>query len=129
MPPRRFRCTGRARASTSARGASFVATPGTPGVTTPSLNKVSFLDLDRMDTQRLIALIIFTFSGFLLWTGWQKHNAPPAPAPAAAVVAAATGTAPTLAPAPVAPGTAPAAGASPQAIPGTAPLPADKRIS
>ncbi len=29
-----------------------------------------------MDTQRLIALIIFSFSTLLLWDAWQKHNAP-----------------------------------------------------
>ena len=81
-----------------------------------------------MDTQRLIALIIFTFSGFMLWTGWQKHNAPP-PAPASTTVAAATGTTPTLAPTPVTPGATPAAAVSPQAVPSAAPAPADKRIS
>ena len=31
-----------------------------------------------MDTQRLIALIVFSFSGLLLWEAWQKHEAPPA---------------------------------------------------
>jgi YidC/Oxa1 family membrane protein insertase len=29
-----------------------------------------------MDTQRLIALIVFSFSTLLLWEAWQKHNAP-----------------------------------------------------
>lgn len=33
-----------------------------------------------MDTQRLIALIVFSFSSLLLWDAWQKHNAPKAPA-------------------------------------------------
>ena len=36
-----------------------------------------------MDTQRIIALIIFSFSSLLLWEAWQKHNkapiAPPVP--------------------------------------------------
>ena len=41
-----------------------------------------------MDTQRLIALIVFSASGFFLWEAWQKHNNPPAP-PAATVTAAA----------------------------------------
>lgn len=36
-----------------------------------------------MDTQRLIALIVFSFSSLLLWDAWQKHNAPKAAAPAA----------------------------------------------
>lgn len=30
-----------------------------------------------MDTQRLIALIVFTFSGLMLWEAWNKHNRPP----------------------------------------------------
>ena len=32
-----------------------------------------------MDTQRLIALIVFTFSALMLWEAWQKHNAPKVP--------------------------------------------------
>jgi YidC/Oxa1 family membrane protein insertase len=37
-----------------------------------------------MDTQRLIALIVFTFSGLMLWEAWNKHNRPPViPQPAA----------------------------------------------
>jgi len=30
-----------------------------------------------MDTQRLIALIVFTFSGLMLWEAWNKHTNPP----------------------------------------------------
>ena len=30
-----------------------------------------------MDTQRLIALIVFSFSGLMLWEAWNKHNRPP----------------------------------------------------
>lgn len=53
-----------------------------------------------MDTQRLIALIVFSFSSLLLWDAWQKHNAPKAPmqsshaqlAPAAAGKATSPGT-------------------------------------
>ena len=41
-----------------------------------------------METQRLIALVIFSFSALLLWDAWQKHNAPKVPpAPAASVAA------------------------------------------
>src|SRR5258706_7271942 len=29
-----------------------------------------------MDTQRLIALVVFSFSALLLWDAWQKHSAP-----------------------------------------------------
>ena len=32
-----------------------------------------------MDTQRLIALIVFSFSALLLWDAWQKHSAPRLP--------------------------------------------------
>jgi YidC/Oxa1 family membrane protein insertase len=36
-----------------------------------------------MDTQRLIAFVVFSFSALLLWDAWQKHNAPkPVPGPA-----------------------------------------------
>ena len=31
-----------------------------------------------MDTQRLIALVVFTFSGLMLYEAWNKHNRPPA---------------------------------------------------
>ena len=37
-----------------------------------------------MDTQRLIALIVFTFSGLMLWEAWNKHNRPPVPPQAVA---------------------------------------------
>jgi YidC/Oxa1 family membrane protein insertase len=43
-----------------------------------------------MDTQRIIALIIFSFSGLLLWEAWQKHNNPPFVPKAPTAVAAAT---------------------------------------
>ena len=32
-----------------------------------------------MDTQRIIALVVFMFSGMLLWEAWNKHNQVPAP--------------------------------------------------
>jgi YidC/Oxa1 family membrane protein insertase len=41
-----------------------------------------------MDTQRLIALVVFSFSALLLWDAWQKHNAPKAPAAVSAPAAA-----------------------------------------
>src|SRR5574343_488778 len=43
-----------------------------------------------MDTRRLILVMIFTFSSFMLWENWQKHNQPQ---PAAAAVATAPGAA------------------------------------
>ncbi len=39
-----------------------------------------------MDTQRIIALIVFSFSSLLLWEAWQKHNQPP-PIPNAPIAA------------------------------------------
>jgi YidC/Oxa1 family membrane protein insertase len=73
-----------------------------------------------MDTQRLIALVVFSFSALLLWDAWQKHTAPKAPTgisvPAVTSVPSAGGTSPSsssasLPPATAAPG-APASSAS-----------------
>ncbi|MBL8523285.1 MAG: membrane protein insertase YidC [Betaproteobacteria bacterium] len=60
-----------------------------------------------MDTQRIIALIVFMFSGMLLWEAWNKHNQPPlqktatqtqaATGPSASTAASATVPSPTLA--------------------------------
>ena len=47
-----------------------------------------------MDTQRLIALVVFSFSALLLWDAWQKHNAPKVPHPAATTIPAAPKSAP-----------------------------------
>ena len=41
-----------------------------------------------MDTRRLILVLIFTFSSFMLWESWQKYNQPKPPATAAAAVPA-----------------------------------------
>jgi len=41
-----------------------------------------------MDTQRIIALIIFCASSLFLWEAWQKHNHPPATQPASAAAIA-----------------------------------------
>ncbi len=43
-----------------------------------------------MDTQRLIALIVFSFSSLMLWEAWNKHNHPPAPSQPSAQTQAAT---------------------------------------
>src|ERR1700754_1467338 len=50
-----------------------------------------------LDTQRLIALIVFSFSALLLWDAWQKHNAPkmvPGPQTTVPSAPSASGTAP-----------------------------------
>ena len=47
-----------------------------------------------MDTRRLILVMIFTFSSFMLWENWQKHNQPPAAATALAAKSDAAGAAP-----------------------------------
>ncbi len=44
--------------------------------------------LETMDTQRLIALVVFSFSAILLWEAWQKHNAPKVAVATTAVPAA-----------------------------------------
>ena len=61
-----------------------------------------------MDTQRLIALIVFSFSALLLWEAWQKHNAPKVPTPVST-------TAPSGIPTPTAPLAAPGSPAPPAA--------------
>nr|WP_171166100.1 membrane protein insertase YidC [Usitatibacter palustris] len=68
-----------------------------------------------MDTQRLIAFVVFSFSALLLWDAWQKHNAPkapPAPVSATAPIGTPTpstplSTSPTTSSVPGAPATAP----------------------
>jgi YidC/Oxa1 family membrane protein insertase len=47
-----------------------------------------------MDTRRLILVLIFTFSSFMLWENWQKYNQPK-PAAEAVATAPAAGGAPT----------------------------------
>jgi len=74
-----------------------------------------------MDTQRLIAFVVFSFSALLLWDAWQKHNAPKVP-PAPAAVSVPAGvpqpSAPLSAPNPA--GTPAPAGGVPN-VPGAAP--------
>jgi len=43
-----------------------------------------------MDTRRLILVLIFTFSSFMLWESWQKYNQPKPPAAAGAALPADT---------------------------------------
>ena len=44
-----------------------------------------------MDTRRLILVLIFTFSSFMLWESWQKYNQPKPPANAATTAPAKAG--------------------------------------
>src|SRR5512147_280038 len=80
-----------------------------------------------LDTQRLIAFVVFSFSALLLWDAWQKHNAPkPAPAAVIASPASVAQTPP--------PGAAPAGGATippaPAAVPAaTAQLPGGEPVN
>jgi len=62
-----------------------------------------------MDTRRLILVLIFTFSSFMLWENWQKYNQPK-PAAEAVAANAAAGAAPK-------PTTSLQAGAAPAAAP------------
>jgi YidC/Oxa1 family membrane protein insertase len=81
-----------------------------------------------MDTQRLIAFVVFSFSALLLWDAWQKHNAPKLPP-------APTSTVPAGVPQPSAPLPGPAqppASATPgvPAVPASqAPAPAGEAIT
>jgi YidC/Oxa1 family membrane protein insertase len=70
-----------------------------------------------MDTQRLIAFVVFSFSALMLWDAWQKHNAPkqlPVPVSASAPIGVPnpTGTLPVPSP-----GVTTPAPAAPQASP------------
>ncbi len=63
-----------------------------------------------MDTRRLILVLIFTFSSFMLWENWQKYNQPkPADIAAAAPVSGAAPTPSAALQAKAAPGTPPVA--------------------
>ena len=65
-----------------------------------------------MDTQRLILLVIFSFSILMLWEAWEKEKRPKPPPPAPAAQQAI----PTPAPGPAKPSAAPAK--TPAAVPG-----------
>ncbi len=67
-----------------------------------------------MDTQRIIAAVIFAFSGFLLMEAWNKHQNPPAAAQPSAVKAT-TGTPSDAVPAATSATTPPVASAPPDA--------------
>ena len=91
-----------------------------------------------MDTQRIIALIIFSFSSLLLWEAWQKHNKVPAlpPVPVAEQAQRLPGTTPTPAQPPTANGmssvptpTANSAVATPAAAPTAAPAVSANKVS
>ena len=63
-----------------------------------------------MDTRRLILVLIFTFSSFMLWENWQKYNQPkPADIAAAGPVSGAAPTPSAALQAKAAPGTPPVA--------------------
>ncbi len=72
-----------------------------------------------MDNKRLILLMVFTFSLFMLWDAWQKYNHPPIPAVPAEATQTSSGAlpapssvpTPTLASKPVVPGVQGAAAA------------------
>src|SRR5450759_1759347 len=51
-----------------------------------------------MDTQRIIAVIVFSFSAVLLWDAWQKHNQPKLPPAAIPTLSAPGASTPVRAP-------------------------------
>jgi YidC/Oxa1 family membrane protein insertase len=71
-----------------------------------------------MDTRRLILVLIFTFSSFMLWENWQKYNQPKPATEAAATDPAGNGV-PKPSAALQAGGTAPATSTIPPATPAT----------
>jgi YidC/Oxa1 family membrane protein insertase len=73
-----------------------------------------------MDTQRLIAFVVFSFSALLLWDAWQKHNAPkqvPASTSASATAGVPQPTTPLAAPSLGAPPASPVPGVPSTATP------------
>src|SRR6188768_3896762 len=95
----------RGAAPGSRRGAFRAAILGAPVVTTPYPDKTR----NMIDTQRLIALVVFSMSSLMLWDAWQKHNAPkPIPAPVSASAPAGVPKPTTVAPSSATGATAPA---------------------
>jgi YidC/Oxa1 family membrane protein insertase len=72
--------------------------------------------MERMDTQRLIALVVFSLSSLMLWEAWQRHNAPKPPATPVTASAPAGVPKPTTSLTPPA-GTTTAPSAAPSAVP------------
>ena len=64
-----------------------------------------------MDNRRLILLFVFSFSLFVLWDAWQKHNQPPSAAPTEASASSVSAT-----PVPQGSKTTPAGAASVQTV-------------
>ena len=80
-----MRATGRCAAAGWLRGASVAVVPGTQGDMTRFPGRDAESNGSHlMDTQRLILLVIFSFSLVLLWDAWEKaQQPPPMSAPAA----------------------------------------------
>jgi YidC/Oxa1 family membrane protein insertase len=76
-----------------------------------------------VDNQRLILLLVFFFSIFMLWEGWQKHDLPKQPAGAQQSESGVASQAPGVSPAPT-PTTTLSSAASPSAVP----LPAQTEV-
>jgi YidC/Oxa1 family membrane protein insertase len=78
-----------------------------------------------MDTQRIIALIVFSFSALLLWDAWQKHTAPKvAHTPASTIPSSPSRATPAASSAPAAstaPGAPAAAPGAPSQVPSASP--------
>ena len=106
------------------RHACVAAGPGTHGATTRFPGRDAESDgVNHMDTQRLILLVIFSFSLVLLWDAWEKASQPP---PQVSAPAAQRQGIPTLMLRP-APSAAPATAASPAragGVPGAEAAPA-----
>src|ERR1041385_1891132 len=75
-----------------------------------------------MDTQRIIALVVFSFSALLLWDAWQKHNAPRPQHPTATTIPSSPSSAPASTPAAPAPAAPQTAGPGARAVPSPFPV-------
>jgi YidC/Oxa1 family membrane protein insertase len=82
-----------------------------------------------MDTQRLIAFVVFSFSALLLWDAWQKHNAPKVLAPVASTASAPAGVPQPTAPLSTAPAQPGAAAVLQVPAVSTAPTPAGEVVT
>src|SRR5258708_6713747 len=101
------------------RGSRCGAFPNATRGTAAASTRYPEITPPMMDTQRLVALIIFSVSALFLWEAWQKHNAPKIVTTTSTVPALPGNAAPAAVPAPMAgaPGAGIAAPSPPSAAP------------
>src|SRR5688572_24578158 len=82
MPRRPWKRTGCCAEVGSALIDCAAAVRGTRAATTRFRATPLIAEADDMDTQRLILVLVFSFSLLMLWEAWQKENRPLPAAPA-----------------------------------------------